>query len=340
MQTRMRQEIDEIPQAAARLLQDSDGALRAAGQALRTRDPAVIATIARGSSDHACAFLKYAIELQTGVPVASLGPSLASVYGCRPRLAHAGVITVSQSGGSPDIVAMTRAARAGGGLTVALVNKVPSPVSMEADLVVDIAAGPELAVAATKSFVNAIVAGLSLLAEWGGSAELRRALDGLPEALGKALELDWSSLDETLGNADSLYVLGRGPSFAIAAEAALKCKETCNLHAEAYSAAEVMHGPVALVIPRFPVLAFAACDAAEAMVAETADGLAEKGASVFVTSELASRARRLPAVRTGHMLTDALVSVVPFYRFVEALSRSRGLDPDAPKALKKVTQTR
>ncbi|HCL66029.1 MAG TPA: aminotransferase [Rhizobium sp.] len=340
MTTLMRREIDEIPDATARLLEKSNKSLRRAGDSLRELDPAVIATIARGSSDHAAHFLKYAIEIQAHVPVASLGPSLASIYGVRLRLDRAAAIAVSQSGKSPDIVAMTRGARDGGALTLALVNTLPSPLGEAATLAIDIAAGPELAVAATKSFVNSAVAGLAILAEWTVDERLKRAVADLPMHFHEALKLDWCDLNGAIEGADSLYTLGRGPALAIAGEASLKCKETCELHAESYSAAEVLHGPVSLVAPNFPVIAFAARDRAESSVADMADRLAAKGAHVFVTSERAVLAKRLPFLSTGHPLTDTLALSLPFYGFVEQLSRARGFNPDAPAALSKVTQTR
>lgn len=340
MQTHMRREIDEIPEAVARLLDRSGGGIRAAGLALREKDPAFLITIARGSSDHAATFIKYAVELTAGRPVASLGPSLASIYGARLKLAGGAAIAISQSGKSPDIVAMARSATDSGAVTVALTNTLQSPIASACTHALDIEAGPELAVAATKSFVNSIVAGLALLSEWTDDGELRSALRNLPDLFAKAVTLEWGDLAAELGDAESLYMLGRGPALAIASEAALKFKETSNMHAEAYSAAEVLHGPVALVGKRFPVIAFAARDAAETSVADIVDGLSGKGALAFATSDRVTSARRLPFIATGHPLTDALALILPFYGFVEAWSRSRGLDPDAPAALKKVTETR
>ncbi|AQZ50583.1 Glutamine--fructose-6-phosphate aminotransferase [Martelella mediterranea DSM 17316] len=337
--TNMRREIDEIPEAAARLLDGQSAALAAAGRALAEKDPAVVVTIARGSSDHASLFLKYAIELTVGIPVASLGPSLASIYGAKLRMNKAAAISVSQSGKSPDIVALAKAARDGGALSLALVNTIASPLAEMADQPIDIAAGPEKAVAATKSYVNSIVAGLAVLAEWSGDAALKAALAKLPDDLAKALACDWSALIAPLKDAQSLYVLGRGPSFAIASEASLKCKETSELHAEAYSSAEVMHGPVSLVEPRFPVIAFAARDKAEDSVVKIASGMAKKGASVFLSSERGEGTVLLPHVATGHPLTDALALIVPYYSVIEKLSRARGFNPDAPAALNKVTET-
>lgn len=339
MQTHMRQEINEIPEAVARLLDQSAGALAAAGQALRQRDPAFLTTIARGSSDHAATFIKYAIELTTGRPVASLGPSLASIYNAPMRLAGGAALAISQSGKSPDIVAMAESATHSGALSIALTNTLQSPMADAATHAIDIQAGPELAVAATKSYFNSIVAGLALLAEWVNDEDLRAALRSLPEFSRKAVSLEWGDLAAQLGEADSLFMLGRGPALAIASEAALKFKETSNMHAEAYSSAEVLHGPVALVDYRFPIVAFAARDAAEGSVVGIADGLSGKGALAFATSNNTRKAVQLPFIATGHPLTDALCLILPFYGFVEAWSRSRGFNPDSPVALKKVTET-
>lgn len=339
MQTHMRREIDEIPDAVSRLLDRSSERIAMAGQALRERDPAFLVTIARGSSDHAASFIKYAVELSTGRPVASLGPSLASIYHAPMKLAGGAAIAISQSGKSPDIVAMAQSATRAGALSMALTNTLPSPIAEACSYAIDIDAGPELAVAATKSYVNSIVAGLALLAEWTGDADLRAALRAFPEHAARAVAVEWTDLAGQLGNADSLFILGRGPALAIASEAALKFKETSNMHAEAYSSAEVLHGPVALVDDRFPVIAFAARDKAELPVIEIVDGLAERGALAFMTSDKPGRATALPFIATGHPLTDALCLILPFYGFVEAWSRTRGFNPDAPAALKKVTET-
>ncbi len=340
MQTRMRREINEIPDAVSRLLEQSATDLSAAGRALRERDPAFLMTIARGSSDHAATFIKYAIELTAGRPVASLGPSLASIYHAPMKLAGSAAIAISQSGRSPDIVAMAKAASEAGALSLALTNTAGSPMALACSHAIDIKAGPEVAVAATKSCFNSIVAGLAVLAEWVDDAALRQALQALPGFCARAVDLEWTDLAGQLGDADSLFMLGRGPALAIASEAALKFKETSNMHAEAYSSAEVLHGPVALVDHRFPIIAFAARDAAETSVVEIADGLVGKGALVFATSARAGKATKLPFVATGHPLTDALCLILPFYGFVEAWSRARGHDPDAPAALKKVTETK
>lgn len=337
--TFMRQEIEEIPEAARRLLGGSEDLLASVGQALKRRNPAVVVTIARGSSDHAANLLKYAIELLAGVPVASVGPSIVSIYGRQLKLDRAAAISISQSGKSPDIVAMAESARKGGALSLALTNTPDSPLAAAADFTVDLRAGPERSVAATKSFVSSVIAGLGIVAHWTADEKLLAALATLPIALEEAVACDWSPLLEALDGHQSLYVLGRGPSLAIAGEAALKFKETCAIHAEAYSAAEVMHGPVRIVEGGFPLLVLASRDAAEASVAGMADKLASQGAQTFVTSARVSAARSLPFAVSGHPVTDALLLIVSFYGFVEALSRRRGFNPDRPPYLNKVTET-
>jgi glutamine---fructose-6-phosphate transaminase (isomerizing) len=335
----MRDEINEIPALAAHLIDKSGPAVAEIANEIRIINPSFIATIARGSSDHVAGFLKYAIELESGLPVASLGPSIASLYEHQMRLDHSATIAISQSGKSPDIISMLANARRGGSLTVALTNVISSPIVAQSNLALDILAGPEISVAATKSFVNSAIAGLLILAHWTENAQLRAALERLPQALSHAIDCDWTPLCNALAGHNSLYILGRGPTFPIAAEAALKCKETCNLHAEAYSAAEVMHGPVSIVSNGFPVLVLAARDKAQESLIAVCDQLVGQGANVFVTSNLPTKATALPFASTEHGLTDALVQIVSFYGFAEMLSRHRGLDPDRPKFLRKVTET-
>ncbi len=337
--THMYAEVREIPSVVAKFLDRSQGVIDTAAAALRETDPTVVATIARGSSDHAAAYLKYAIELAVGVPVASVGPSIASIYGRSLRLDRGAAIAISQSGKSPDIVGMARSARGSGAKTIAITNTAGSPLTEAADYTIELHAGVERSVAATKTFVASVVAGLALLARWSGDEQLVRAVRDLPTALEQAVDCDWSPLIEALDGQDALYVLGRGPGWAIANEAALKFKETCGIQAESYSSAEVMHGPVAIVTQGYPVLGLAARDAAEPSVADMAHKLAGQGALAFLTSDRQGPASRLPFATTGHPLTDPLALVVSFYAFVEALARHRGLNPDEPRLLKKVTET-
>jgi glucosamine--fructose-6-phosphate aminotransferase (isomerizing) len=339
MTSQMATEVHEIPSAVARLIADGAPAIRAAADAARACDPALIATVARGSSDHACTYLKYVAELTLGLPVASIGPSVASVYGARLRMRNALCLTVSQSGQSPDIVAMAKAAGLGGALTVAITNHPASPLGIASQHCLALHAGPEISVAATKTFVNSAVAGLFLIAEWAQDADLLAAIHALPAHLEHAVTQDWGALRDAVTGAESLYTLGRGPAYAMANESALKFKEVARIHAESYSSAEVLHGPVSIVGDGFPVLALAVGDAAEGGLVAVVDQMAAKGAQVFVTSDLASAASRLPHVRTEHALTDPLALIVSFYAMVEQVARARGVDPDKPRHLNKVTQT-
>jgi glucosamine--fructose-6-phosphate aminotransferase (isomerizing) len=332
----MARETAEAPAAVARLLAGEGAAIAALGRRLAALDPPVVVTCARGSSDHAAHYLKYLLETALGVPVASVGPSVASVYGTRLRLRGAVVVTISQSGRSPDLVAFQDAARQGGALAVALVNDTTGPVAAQADVVVPLCAGPETSVAATKSFVASCAAAAALVAGWAGDAGLDRALAGLPETLSAALGCDWGAA-AVLGAAAGGYVVGRGPALAVAHEMALKGKEVAGQHLEAFSLAEVMHGPLQLVGPGFPVLALVPDDAALAANRAALARLAETGAAVLAAGPVAGMA--LPAVACGHGALDPLGMVLGFYRWVEAQARAKGLDPDRPSRLAKVTRT-
>ncbi len=325
----MAAEIGETPAVIARLLEREGATLRTLGAKLRAIDPAVIVTCARGSSDHAAGYFKYLTEIFAGVPVASLGPSVASIYRAKLRLRHTVVIAVSQSGASPDLVALQAAARDGGAFAIAAVNQLDSPLAAGADAVIPLHAGPERSVAATKSCIAAAVALAGLLAEWRGDVALGHAVSGLPAALDRALAGRWEEALAALRSARSAYTIGRGPALPIAAEAALKLKETCVLHAEAFSGAEVMHGPLELVERGFPVIAFCQQDASAAATQHSLARVRGFGGAVFEAS----------SAPTGHAALDPLAMLLSFYAFAEQLARDRGHDPDHPSHLRKVTLT-
>ena len=338
-QTQMRQEVLEIPSAVDRLLQNGGDDIARAADALRTHAPNYLVSVARGSSDHAASYLKYVSELLMGKPIASIGPSIASIYNQKLNLAGSACLSVSQSGKSPDIVEMARMARAGGALSIALTNNPGSPLAQVSDHTLNLHAGPELSVAATKTFVNSAVSGLWLFAQWAEDTALLQAIYDLPSNLEKAVGIDWPEVRAAIAGRQSMFCLGRGPSYAISNEAALKFKETCQIHAESYSSAEVLHGPVSIVGGGFPTIALAADDAAAGALADVADNLVEKGAQVFATSKEVNKATSLPAARTGHPLTDPISLVASFYAMVERVASDRGINPDAPRHLKKVTET-
>ncbi|PHR95288.1 MAG: aminotransferase [Blastopirellula sp.] len=338
-QTQMRREVLEIPLAVDRLLQQGGDDIRRAADAIGARNPGFMVSVARGSSDHVATYLKYASELLTGTPIASIGPSIASIYNRKLNLGGSVCLSVSQSGKSPDIVEMARMAREGGALSIAMTNHPESPLAQVSDHTLNLHAGPEISVAATKTFVNSAVAGIWLLAEWAGDEALCAAIHDLPNKLEKAVHIDWPDVRAAIGSHKSIFCLGRGPAYAISNEAALKFKETCQIHAESYSSAEVLHGPISIVDVGFPVIALASADEAEGALAKVADEIAAKGATVFATSNKVHQANVLPTVRTGHPLTDPITLIASFYAMVEQTAASRGINPDAPRHLKKVTET-
>jgi glucosamine--fructose-6-phosphate aminotransferase (isomerizing) len=332
MTTHMFQEIGEAGDAVARQLGHNAELLAELGTRLRALDPPLVATIARGSSDCCALYLKYLVEIVSGVPCASIGPSIATLYRAPMRLQGAVSVAISQSGRSPDIVEMQRAARRGGALAVALVNEAASPLAKEAEALLPLCAGPERSVAATKSMIAGLVAGASLVAAWREDRPLADAIAGLPDILRGQLE--------RLASARSAFVLGRGATLAIAAEAALKLKETCAFHAEAYSAAEVLHGPAELVNPGFPVIAFLPSDAAREGMLATLARLADAGATVIaIEAGGADDANRLAAAKVEATLLEPVVMIHRFYRLAEALALRLGRDPDRPRNLCKVTET-
>jgi glucosamine--fructose-6-phosphate aminotransferase (isomerizing) len=334
----------EIAEAAAvvrRQLAANSAVTAKVAADLRALKPAFVATVARGSSDHAALYLKHLIELKLGLACASLGPSIASLYRAPLKLEGAVAIAISQSGRSPDILAMQRAARDQRAMTIALVNDEASPLAREANAVLPLCAGLERSVAATKSMIAALIAGASLAAHWSGDAELLAALTKLPSVLDSSSAAPAATeAIATLAEASSLFVVGRGATLAVAAEAALKLKETSAIHAEAFSSAEVLHGPAGIIRPGFPVLAFAPADAARPGFFDTLERLAAFGAApLLVDIEPHKRWPTLVALDGGHPLLTPIVALHAFYRVAESTARRRGRDPDQPPHLKKVTET-
>ncbi len=336
----MLQEIHQTPQAIARQQQANTAAVQRVVQAIRERQPAYAVTVARGSSDHACTVLKYALEVSLGLPVASLGPSVHTLYGANLNLQGALLIAASQSGASPDVVENVRAARASGAMTVALVNVEDSPLAHEAEFVLPLRCGEEKAVAATKSFLCTLSAFWPVIAELTGDAALQAALQQLPDTLQQALALepDTRELASRYSFAENLLILARGYHFGIALEAALKLKETCGIHAEAYSAAEFSHGPKRLVAEGLPFLGFISADAAQSATEAAYNDLRANGADLKTLGPVTGSTLTTPT--SGHPLTDAIVSAQTFYLFAAHLALARGLDPDSPPLLNKVTKTR
>jgi glucosamine--fructose-6-phosphate aminotransferase (isomerizing) len=339
MTSLMLAEAREAPARVAAMLAQDEDAYAAVAQALAAYPPAFAATVARGSSDHAATYLASLIGIAGGLATASIAPSLITRYGANLRLDGALVVGLSQSGAGPDVLATIRAARAAGATTVAIVNAEGSPLGQAAAHLLPQRAGAERSVAATKSFILTLAVAARLVASWRGDAVLHAALRRLPERLETALACDWSSALPLLVPATSLYVVGRGPALGIAQETALKLKETSGLHAEALSAAEVQHGPRAVIGEGFPVLAYGLADpGGEDARAFAADALAS-GATVAIAGPTPSHGLHLPLPPPLHPLLDPIVAIQAFYLFAEALARARGHDPDRPQGLHKVTRT-
>ncbi len=339
MISRMRAEAAEAPAAVVRLLQAEAAALSELGAELRRQPPQAVLTVARGSSDHAAHYMAYLVMARLGRLVTSLPMSLVTLY--RSRLQCDGLLALafSQSGQSPDLVAPLRDFSERGARTVAFVNQPASPLALAAHRVVALHAGPELSIAATKSYICQLVAGAGLVSAWQQDAAFAAALQSLPAALQDAGAQDWSAGIAALRDAEGLYVIGRGTGLAVAMEAALKFKEVCGLHAEAYSGAEVQHGPMALVQAGFPMLVFAPQGPAFEGLLQLAAQMRERGARVLLAAPPGTPGCDLPLAPTGHVDLDPISAAQSFYGMVEGLAWARGLDPDQPRHLQKVTRT-
>lgn len=308
------------------------------GARLRQLAPRAVVTCARGSSDHAATFAKYLIETRLNILTSSAAPSVSSVYDSTLDLAGTVFLAISQSGASPDLLAAVRAARNAGALVVALVNAETSPLAQTADFAIPLCAGVERSVAATKSYIASLSAIIQLVGSWARDAGLLEALQEAPALLEQAWTLDWSSAITRLRLAGDLYVIGRGLGLGVAQEAALKFKETCGLHAEAVSAAEVRHGPMALIGAGFPVLMFTQDDETRGGVESLATELAARHADVLLAGSRVPHALILPTASANPVIEPMLIAQ-SFYRMVNALALARGLNPDQPPYLNKVTET-
>lgn len=309
------------------------------GRKLRSTSFRSAVTIARGSSDHASGYLAYLIMARLGRLVTSLPMSLVTLSKAPLLTEDTLAVSISQSGQSPDVVEPIRYFRDGGATTVALVNDITSPLAQAAEWALPLRAGQEQSVAATKSFITSLVAGARLVAEWQGDSELKDGLAALPDALRAASQVDWSPALDVLAPARNIMVVGRGISFPIALEAALKFKETSALQAEAFSGAEIKHGPMALIEDGYPLLIFATRGPTQASLLALADEMRGRGARVLLAApgDVASRDLTLPVAATPDL--DPIVAIQSFYVMAANLSRARGMDPDRPRHLSKVTKT-
>jgi glucosamine--fructose-6-phosphate aminotransferase (isomerizing) len=295
--------------------------------------------VARGSSDHAAIYGRYLLEPATGRPVALAAPSLHTLYGAPVDYSGFLVVAVSQSGRTPEIATMVERLSTAGARTLAVTNEADSPLAAAADAAIDLRAGTEQAVPATKTFTAQALA-FAIIAEALGLAVASDAdWRELPEALETVLaDPDPAErVAAAIGDAAGLITVARGYCYPMALEAALKLKETAELLAEGYSAADLRHGPTAVVSAGFPVLAMSTTGPAAADITDLVADLRERGAAVHEIADRADAELPIPS-GLGEPLA-AIVTAVRAQQVALALARYRGLDPDAPRGLSKVTLT-
>lgn len=329
-QTIMEQEAKQAPSVIEQQITANQALMERIGEKLRLISPKLVMIIGRGSSDHAGVFGKYLIEIEAGIPVCAAAPSVASVYGKSLDLNGALVIVISQSGRSPDIIAQAKMAKAAGGYCIALVNDESSPLTDIVDDFVPLKAGEEVSVAATKSYLATLSALLQLTAYWSQNTGLIEALNTLPSAMQAMVDSDAQLTPESLENVKNMVVLGRGLGYAVTKEMALKLKEVSSIHAEAFSSAEFLHGPVTLVEQGLAILDCAVNDESAEAHQEQIEEMAERGADLVHLKQLDQQI---------HPRLAPLVVLQRFYLDVAHVAVSKGFNPDEPKGLKKVTRT-
>ncbi|WP_095138281.1 SIS domain-containing protein [Pseudomonas sp. Irchel s3a10] len=307
---------------------------------LRRQPPQVAMTVARGSSDHAASYFAYLTMQQLGVPVASLPMSVVTMQQAPLKVSGQVAFAFSQSGQSPDLVNSLRLLRKRGALSVSMVNAADSPLEAACEFSLPLLAGTESSVAATKSFIATLSASARLIAHWKEDRELLEAHNALPEGLRDAAQQDWSAAAiDALRDCERLMVIGRGAGFAIAQEAALKFKETSSIQAEAFSSAEVRHGPMALIDEHYPLLVFAPRGAEQAGLISLAAEMRQRGARVLLAAPDDILERDLTLSRAEHPALDPILAIQSFYVMAAGLAVARGMDPDQPRHLSKVTRT-
>jgi len=328
--TLMELEAREAPKKIAEQLKHNADILKVLGEELRTSPPAGVMIVGRGSSDHAGVFGKYLIEIEAGIPVYSAALSVASVYGKKLKLDNFLVIAISQSGRSPDLLAQAQMAKDAGARVIALVNDETAPIKDIADVFVPLHAGEEKSVAATKSYLATLSALSQLVAYWTDNQELMDGLEALPQAMEAMLRQEPQLHVEQFKDQRNLVVLGRGLGFAVSKEIALKLKEVCSIHAESFSSAEFLHGPVTLVEQQLSILEVdirdESYDGHQAQVEE----VISRGADMIHLAQYTGEV---------HPRLAAITAMQRFYVDIAQVAVDLGFSPDEPKGLKKVTRT-
>jgi len=345
--SRLYEEIHEQPQVIDRLLRDEQDAIAQIAVELRRRPIRHILIAARGTSDNAATYGKYLFGNILRLPVALAAPSLYTLYHTPPRTGQEVlVIGISQSGESPDIVSVVEEARHHGASTLAITNELDSPLAQAAEYGIACRAGPEKSVAASKTYTAQLTALALLAAHWSGQADRKTEVQLLPEAVQKTLALGDAARAgaERYRYMETAFVLGRGYNYATAFEIALKLKELTYILIEAYSSADFLHGPIAVIEHGFPAILVAPSSEVYPDMLALAKELCEKGAELIVISdrsealELAVTPLRMPV--TVPEWLSPIVCVLPGQLFAHYLTLAKGYDPDHPRGLRKVTLTR
>jgi|Deesub1362A_J573_1020465.scaffolds.fasta_scaffold00927_10 glucosamine--fructose-6-phosphate aminotransferase (isomerizing) len=346
-ETWLLKEILQQPQVLQRVLDRERRAVARVAAVMRRRRPRYLVFAARGSSDNAARYAKYLFGAQHALPVALATPSLFTLYRRPPNLQGSVVFGISQSGQSPDIVAVVREGRRQGVPTVGITNEPDSPLARACDMVVQLHAGVERSIAATKTYTASLACLALLSAELSGDREHLRALQALPERLAAYLH-GWqeaTSAATRYRGIQGCVAIGRGFNYATAFEISLKLTELTYALAEPYSPADFMHGPVALVSADFPVLAVAHSGAAYEQMLEFLGDMRARGARIIAISNrpqaLGLAKTALPALPEdlGEWLSP-IFAVIPGQLFALGLALAKGLDPDRPRGLRKITRTR
>jgi glutamine---fructose-6-phosphate transaminase (isomerizing) len=349
--TVMRGEIGEIPVAIEALLADGRERAQDAAAAVRRAGPRWLSIVARGTSDNAAVYARYLVETYLGIPSGLAAPSVTTIYGRSLAWGGGMVLAISQSGQSPDVVGVITDARRAGALTVAVTNEPASPLGDAAEVVLPCGAGVERAVPATKTYVAELAVVAQLVAALEPASDLAAALPRLPAALRAAIEAGagWLATDDgtpsavvaELAASDRCLVVSRGYNYATALELALKLQETTGLFADAYSAADLQHGPLAMAGPGVPVLAIRADGPGGIATDEAIAAVTARGSQPWViVSGSGSGPRRLAVRQALPEALTPLLYIVPGYLLVDGVARARGVSPDLPQGLTKVTRTR
>jgi glucosamine--fructose-6-phosphate aminotransferase (isomerizing) len=334
-QTAMAREIREIPATAERLLAERDSIITVANR-IKQADPRVVVISGRGSSGNAGTLLRYLFEARAGLLVSTSAPSVMTTYGQSIDMRNAVFIVISQSGRSPDLVMGAQSARKNGALTIAIVNDLTSPVALACELTLPMGAGLERSVAATKSVVLSMVTGVQLVASLISDDKLNEKIKRLPQRFSDALACDWSPWSSSLAAARAAFVVGRGFGLGPAREIGLKVTETMRLPTLSYSAAEVMHGPLACANAEIPFLVLRQNDGSSAMVDALIAELRVRKLNVFSVGDPTGI---LPWIGNDDPVCDAITMLLPAYATIEQAARELGFDPDNPPNLSKITET-